>query len=111
MSRESAVGHSLQIVARRKSVHVRYAPKATASGQGVASRDGPIADKASIIWLCQEIRNLTGVLDEEPCDGAERTILQGEDSDRHWGHWQLNRQNLDLSAPGWKSQCGSREHR
>jgi hypothetical protein len=32
------VGHSPQIVARRKSVHVRNAPKATAGGQDVACR-------------------------------------------------------------------------
>src|SRR5262249_61121280 len=39
-------GHSLQIVARRKSLHVRNAPKATVGGQSVARRDGPRPDKA-----------------------------------------------------------------
>jgi len=40
----TAPGHSLQIVARWKSVYVRNAPKAAAGGQDVARRDGPGAD-------------------------------------------------------------------
>jgi len=40
----AASGHSLQIVGRRKSVHVRNAPKATAGGQGVVGRDGAQPD-------------------------------------------------------------------
>jgi len=46
--RESAVGHSLHIVARRKLPHVRNAPKATVGRQSVARRDGPVPDMASI---------------------------------------------------------------
>ena len=40
----SLKGHSLQIVGRRKSVHVRNAPEATVGRQGVARRDGPRSD-------------------------------------------------------------------
>src|SRR6516165_9045845 len=54
---------------------------------------------------------IAGVLDEKPRDRAERTVLQGEDSGGHGGYWQLNGQNLDISAPNRKSQCRSREHR
>ena len=37
--------------------------------------------------------------------------LSGDDSLPHPSHRQLNGQDLDLRAPGGKSQCGSRENR
>ena len=40
----TALGHSRQIVGRRKSFHVRNAPKATTGRQSVARREGPLAD-------------------------------------------------------------------
>src|SRR5215468_2640444 len=43
MTDTSAVGPSLQIVGRRKLLHVRNTPKATAGGQSVLRRDGPEA--------------------------------------------------------------------
>jgi len=49
---ESALGHSLQIVARWKSVHVCNAPKATVGCQKVVRRDGPCAD---IRFLCAHV--------------------------------------------------------
>jgi hypothetical protein len=44
LERRSPVGHSLQIVGRRKSLDVRNALKATVGRQSVVRRDGPEAD-------------------------------------------------------------------
>jgi hypothetical protein len=44
----SPTGHSLQIVGRRKSLHVRNAPKATVGRQSVVRRDGPIRDMVKV---------------------------------------------------------------
>jgi hypothetical protein len=41
---ENSLGHSLQIVARRKSLHVRCSPKATVGPKKAACRDGPRPD-------------------------------------------------------------------
>jgi hypothetical protein len=46
-----ASGHSLQIVAGRKSVYVRNAPKATAGGQDVGRREGPEAAVGPFSWV------------------------------------------------------------
>src|SRR5207249_2528918 len=51
-----------------------------------------------------------GPVDEKSRDGAERTILQGDDAVWPAGHWQFNGQNLELRAPGEKLQCGSRKN-
>jgi len=51
----SGWGHSLQIVGRRKSLHVRNAPKATVGRQSVARRDGPLRDIVAPLPDAREI--------------------------------------------------------
>ena len=59
--------------------------------------------------LRQRLGDFVGVLDEKLRDRAERTVFQGDDSDWHVGHRQLNRQDLQLRAPGAKFKCGGRK--
>ena len=46
--------------------------------------------------------DLAGVLDEQPRRGAERAVLQGDDSDRRGGQWQPDRQDFEFRMPGGK---------
>ena len=55
--------------------------------------------------------DVTGVVDEKLRDRTERAVLQGDDADRHAGHWQCDRQDLELRTRGGKPQCGSRNNR
>jgi hypothetical protein len=45
----SEMGHSLQIVASRKSIDVRFAPEATVKLQTVICRNGPILLKNALV--------------------------------------------------------------
>jgi hypothetical protein len=43
--------------------------------------------KRLLFFLRQRLGDLAGMLDEKLRDRAERTVLQGDDSVWHWGHW------------------------
>ena len=58
----------------------------------------------------KRLRDFAGVLNEELGDGAESTVLQGDDSDRYVSDRHLNWQELDFGALGRKSQYGRRKH-
>ena len=58
----------------------------------------------------KRLRDFAGVLNEELGDGAESTVLQGDDSDRYVSDRHLNWQELDVGALGRKSQYGRRKH-
>src|SRR5215475_15715405 len=49
------------------------------------------------------------MLDEQPRNRAERAVLQGDDADWHSGRRECDVQDLELSAPGGKTQYTSRE--
>src|SRR5262249_41536607 len=61
--------------------------------------------------LRQRLCDFAGMLDEKPRDRAERAVLQGDDTDRHGGNWQFDRQDLELRPPGRESQCGRGKNR
>src|ERR1041384_7508921 len=58
----------------------------------------------------ERLGDLSGVLDEELCDGAERAVLHSDDAAWHGAHWHFDRQNLDLPVPGGETQAGRREN-
>jgi hypothetical protein len=59
--------------------------------------------------LHQMFGDFAGLLDEKLRDGADRTVLQGDDSVSYAGLWQFNGQDLEFRVLGGKSQCGNRE--
>ena len=94
----SVPGHSLQIVGRRKSVHVRNAPKATVSRQSVVRRDGPDSDMGSrvqrarlsivlsgaeptrqLFFPVQRFREGAYAIDEKLGRPIQRPIFYGDD--------------------------------
>jgi len=53
-----------------------------------------------------------GLVDEKSSRPTERwRFLQGDDADRHAGHWQWDRQDLSSSTRGGKPQWRKPEHR
>src|SRR3977135_3851678 len=60
--------------------------------------------------LRQRLGDLARAVDEKLGDGAERAVLQGNDSIWPARRWQSNRQDSKLRALGEKSKCGSREN-
>jgi hypothetical protein len=86
-------------------------PKADIARASGHVREVPEAGMHLSFSLRQRPRDFAGALDEELRDGAERAVLQGDDSSWHAGHWQLNGQDLELWSPREKSQHGRWENR
>src|SRR5262249_42142734 len=77
----------------------------------ICAGSGPEKTWRLLFSLGQWLRDFADLFDEKPCDRAERTLLQGDDSVWNAGRWQFNWQDFGPGARGWKRQYGSRKDR